>query len=575
MVYVSPSNIPANFPTFHDSLNSSSHNRAFLSLRLTVSVLLRRESEDDQIDLEMASFVRITVLIWADILAAYAMWVMVTYLTNVWKLNFVHAAGIINICGGIALIMPIGFAFLVDTVMGDYAMLLLSSIAYSIGLSFLAMSTPPVLSKSTGTCSAYRPECIGDTQRVLFYTALALIAVGISGHLVSLESFLNESQMEDDDGGKTPWKIGGIFGVVLVPIIGGIALPYIKPWSIRFGIPAIFSLVATLLFASGSNAYEFKGPQGSPLTTVVRVFVASASKIFHQCPEDANELYERRDIVQPVPHTRGLRCLDKAATILPPPQTQEEQEKNRWRLCSVTEVEETKIGIRMVPMWLTFIICGVVLSIGNTYFLEQANHMNRKVGHLKVPLPIFLMFYEFAKSEFSKIYFNLAKCLGRSGSKRYAPPIGIAVAMVFSVLCCITAAKVETRRLNVIRSHDLVDKPDKRIPMSIFWLLPQFLLLGTLHGICEKSIVDFFKDQAPPSMRRYLVFFSNGVFGLGSMASVLSVYIVGKFSERKGNLNWFQDTLNRSRLDNYYWTLAVLSTVNLVFYILVGNVLQL
>uniref|UniRef100_A0A5B7BGM8 Uncharacterized protein n=1 Tax=Davidia involucrata TaxID=16924 RepID=A0A5B7BGM8_DAVIN len=515
----------------------------------------------------MASFVRITVLVWADILAAYAMWVMMTYLTNVWKLNFTHAAGIINIWGGIALIMPISFAFLVDTLMGNYAMLLLSSIAYSIGLSFLSMSTPPVLSKSTGTCSAYRPECIGDAQKVLFYTALALIAVGISGHIVSLESFITEqttSQMEDDDGRKTLWQIVGIFAMVPVTIIGGIALPYIKPWSIRFGIPAICTLVATLLFVSGSSAYKCKGPQGSPLTTVFRVFVASASKTSHQCPEDVNELYERRDLNQLVPHTRGLRCLDKAATILPPPQTQEEQEKNRWRLCRVTEVEETKIGIRMVPMWMTFIICGMVISIGNTYFLEQANRMNRKVGHLKVPLPIFLMFYDFAKSQSSQIYFSLAR------SKQYAPPIGIAVSMAFSVLRCITAAKVETRRLNVIKTHDLVYKPDKRIPMSIFWLLPQFLLLGALHGISENSIVGFFKDQAPPSMRSYRGFFSHGVFGLGNMASVLSVYVVGKVSEKGGKPNWFQATLNRSRLDNYYWTLAALSAANLVWYILVA-----
>lgn len=517
----------------------------------------------------MASFVRIIVLLWADILAGFAMWVMVTYLTNVWKISFTHASGIVNIWGGISFLLPVPFAFLVDTLMGNYSMLLLSSIAYSIGLGLLSMSTPPVL--TSGTCSEYRPECIGQTQKVLFYTALALIAVGISGHLVSLRTFLAEQttseteNVETEMGGKILWQIAGIFAVVLVAIIGGLALPYIKPWSIRFGIPAICTLVATILFLSGSCSYKFNRPQGSPLTTVLRVFVASASNIFEPLPTNSYWLYEKVDTdLHLLPHTRGLRCFDKAA-ITSPRKTQEEQEKNQWRLCRITEVEETKIVIRMIPMWLTFIVCGLVLSIGNTYFLEQANHMNLKVGHLKLPLPFFLLFYNFAKSLFAKLYTKMASSFGR-----YGPPIGIAVSMIFSILCCTTAAKMETRRLGVIKSHGLLDKPNDKIPMSIFWLLPQFLLLAALDGISGHSIAKFFADQAPPSMKKYLLFFTDAVLGLGIMSSVLSVYIVGKVSERGGKPSWFQYTLNKSHLDNYYWTLAALSAVNLVLYMLVA-----
>ncbi|KAI7996621.1 Protein NRT1/ PTR FAMILY 5.5 [Camellia lanceoleosa] len=444
----------------------------------------------------MATFVRITVLIWADILAGYAMWVMMTYLTNVWKINLTHAAGIINIWGGIASIMPLGFAFLVDMFTGHYAMLLFSSVAYCIGLGFLSMSTPPVLSKSTHACSAYKPECIGHTQKALFYTALSLIAVGISGHTVSLPPFFTAQTTASNDrdtGRKLLWQIVGIFGIILVPIIGGIALPYIKQWSVRFGIPAICSLVATLLFLSGSCSYKYDKPQGSPLTTVFRVFVASVCKMCQPLPSDGNELYEKDGTdAKLMPHTGSLRCLDKAAIILAN-KTREEQEKTRWRLCRVTEVEETKIGIRIIPMWLTFIACGIISSIGNTFFLEQANHMNRKLGRLNLPLPILLMFYDFSKSQFAKLYFTLTKYLREAGLKHYAPPIGIAASMTFAILTCITAASVETRRLSVIRKHGLLDKPDEKIPMSMFWLLPQFSLLGALDGVAENGIMSFSK----------------------------------------------------------------------------------
>ncbi|KAK2966123.1 hypothetical protein RJ640_018376 [Escallonia rubra] len=514
------------------------------------------------------------VLLWADVFAGYVMWVMITYLTDVWKISFTHAAGIVNIWSGVAMIMPIGSAFLVDTLIGNYSMLLLSSIAYSIGLGFLAMSTPPVLHNATGTCREYRPECIGHVQQILFYAALALIAVGISGHVISLGSFSAEqttSDTEEDDETKTRkflWQILGIFAIILVLVIAATALAYIKPWSVRFGIPAICTLVATIIFLGGSCSYNYESPKGSPLTTVFRVFAASAAKLFQQLPSDSNQLYEKDEPdFKPLPHTPSLRCFDKAAIMLPTP-TQEEQEKNRWRLCRVTEVEETKMGIRMIPMWMTFIICGVVLSIGNTYFLEQANHMNRKVGRLTVPLPFLLVLYDFSKSQFAKIYAGLAKCLGK-----YAPPVCIALAMLFSILCCITAAKVETRRLDVIRRHGLLDKPDEKIPMSMFWLLPQFILLAGLDQIFNMSITGFLINQAPATMKtkEYLDIFTTGVLGLGTAGSVLSVYIVGKISEKGGKPSWFRYTLNKSRLDNYYWTLAALSAVNLVLFIVVAS----
>ena len=162
------------------------------------------------------------------------------------------------------------------------------------GVSCLAMSTPHVLPDATRNCDAHKPGCIGDAQKVLFYTALALIAIGIAGHITSLESFLKQ-QMEN----QSPGKVVAVVSVIIFPVVGCIALPYIKPWSVRFGIPAICTVVATFLFTTGSCSYKPSGPQpdGSPLTTVCRVFVASASKMFRHQLQNDNQ----------APHTRSLR----------------------------------------------------------------------------------------------------------------------------------------------------------------------------------------------------------------------------------------------------------------------------
>ena len=163
------------------------------------------------------------------------------------------------------------------------------------GVSCLAMSTPPVLSNAVGNCGEYKPHCVGDDQKVLFYIALALIAIGISGHITSLESFLNQQQ-EDNSEQLRPLQAAGGLGVILLPIVGCIALPYIRPWSVRFGIPAICTVVATFLFTTGSCLYRRTEPQGSPLTTLCRVFVASASNMCRHLPSNDNQ----------VPRTRGL-----------------------------------------------------------------------------------------------------------------------------------------------------------------------------------------------------------------------------------------------------------------------------
>jgi peptide/histidine transporter 3/4 len=74
----------------------------------------------------------IAVLSWADSLAWYAMSVMMTYLTNVWKLDLTHAAAIVNVSSGAANILPIAMSVLADTFLGHYCIILLANIAYSI-----------------------------------------------------------------------------------------------------------------------------------------------------------------------------------------------------------------------------------------------------------------------------------------------------------------------------------------------------------------------------------------------------------------------------------------------------------
>ncbi|XP_059428685.1 protein NRT1/ PTR FAMILY 5.5-like [Corylus avellana] len=500
------------------------------------------------------------------------------YLTEFSGLDTSHAAAILNACKGVETLMPIGMAFLVDSFVGEYCMLLFSSLSYSFGMIYLAMST---LSKFGGYCGEKRPNCIHAAQFVMFYISLLFIAIGVSGHKASLRSFLEqqmpsqtESDHQDGEKRKKPRKLRRFFrkhfAKILLMSIASTPISLTPSWSVKFGIPAIGMVVATILFMCRSDSYKYANKsQGSPLTVVSRVFVASASKMFCPLPRDANQLHENRRNSQYVPHTHGLRFLDKAAIVVPA-QTLEQQEQNRWTLCSVTEVEEKKIFIRMIPMWIIFIMCGIVSSVGDTYFLEQVWNLDDTVGIVKAPVFMLLVLQDIAKFMFATV----TKKLTKNGSRKYAAPIGMIIAMLFSVVCCITAAKAETMRLDVIKKYWLHNSKND-IPLSMFWLLPQFLLLGALDGISHNLLGDrehgfsniacFFNGGVPDSISSYLLIVSDSVFGFGIWGGVISVYMVDKIKP-----SWFQKTLNESHLDNYYWTLAVLSSINLVFSILVA-----
>ncbi|KAL2932307.1 Protein NRT1/ PTR FAMILY 5.5 [Bienertia sinuspersici] len=398
----------------------------------------------------------------------------------------------------------------------------------------------------------YKPECIGEQQKQLLYAGLAFTAVGMAAHTACYAPFASEQAEGGGGGGVVASDSCDCYvacccvgcRIHLIAFVALLVASFVKPWATLFGICAILGaisfIVCFILMLISCYNNSISRPQGSPLTTVFRVLFAAFSKSFYPRPLDPNE-----------------------------PSLQE-QEKKRWNLCEVTEVEETKLAIRTIPIWMTFIVCGIISSLNATYFLEQAKTLDPRVGKAKTPLILLFWLYDHFKSWFFPNFCLLRYFVTHNNDTRYyyynSPRVGIIIAMMYATLSCIAAAKIETRRLGVIKVDGLID--EKIVPMTIFWLLPQYALLGGLDGLYSLFAYNFSVDQAPISMIKYFHLFARGFFGLGVIASVVSVYIVGEISKAITGNNWFQNTLNSSRLDNYYWVLATLSALNLVIFVI-------
>lgn len=67
-----------------------------------------------------------------NMFAGYILWLMMVYLTNVWKLELVHAAAIINVWMGLSKVLPVVFAHLADAFLGNFFVVLFSSLSSMI-----------------------------------------------------------------------------------------------------------------------------------------------------------------------------------------------------------------------------------------------------------------------------------------------------------------------------------------------------------------------------------------------------------------------------------------------------------
>lgn len=135
--------------------------------------------------------------------------------------------------------------------------------------------------------------------------------------------------------------------------------------------------------------------------------------------------------------------------------------------------------------------------------------------------------------------------------------------MFLSALSMVIAAFVEMKRLKMARDYGLIDTPSATIPMSIWWLVPQYVLFGVSDGLTMVGLQEFFYDQVPDELRSAGLAVYLSIFGVGSFLSSFLVSAIEKATGGDGRDSWFANNLNRAHLDYFYALLAALSAVEL------------
>lgn len=345
-----------------------------------------------------------------------------------------------------------------------------------------------------------------------------------------------------------------------------------KGWGWGFGTPTIIVILSILILLAGSRFYRYQRPTGSPFTRFAQVLVAALINKWHgvgrqNCSVDV--LYElteseKSDIpgARKLEHTKQYSFLDKAAmttTTAPRPSN-----SSRWRLCTVTQVEEFKSFLRILPIWATTIALSISFAQLSTFFVSQAKIMDRKLSpNFTIPTGSVTIFgalngliviplYEMVLVPFTRRFTGHPR--GMTSLQR------IGVGLFISIFALISAATIEKKRRESQNPSDV----------TVFWLLPQFFLVGSAEVFAYVGQLEFFYDEATDGTRSLSSAMFLSEIGIGSWLNTGLVKIVLRLSggEEKG---WLRNDLNRSRLDYFYWVIAGINMLNFCGYVVVAK----
>jgi dipeptide/tripeptide permease len=264
-------------------------------------------------------------------------------------------------------------------------------------------------------------------------------------------------------------------------------------------------------------------------------------------------LFERDGVIN--------RFLDKAA-IVEHGGGGGAESRGPWRLATVTRVEETKLVVGMAPIWVATLGFGMAAAQVSTFFIKQGSVMDRRLGAHFV-LPPASVFAASAAAMIATVALYdraLAPCLRRAtgGERGLSILRRVGVGMAVAVAAMAVAAAVERRRLR------------SPAPVRVAWLVPQFALMGVADGFALPGLQEYFYEQVPDGMRSLGIGLYLSVVGAGSFLSSAVITAADRASSRGGRVGWFGRDLDHSRLDLFYWLLAVIGAVNLAFYTFVA-----
>ncbi|KAL6551515.1 hypothetical protein OROGR_007669 [Orobanche gracilis] len=490
---------------------------------------------------------------------------LVTYLTDVMKMSDSSAAKFVNGWVGCTFMLPLIVATLADSYWDRYTTILASSLLYSAGL--LALTSTSVRWPWSSTNKAHSISSLS--------CSLYMISIGQGGYNPSLQAF-GAAQLENEEdlpltnmddkssssGSKSKFFQWWYFGICCGSLMGVSIMSYIQDnlgWGLGFAIPTLSMLVSILMFLCGSRLYMRKQSgiaNGKSFEDIVLAVKATLSKMIHGGNGDCLSRDEYNLDELELQEKEAL-CNQDAQNDDPGPVVNHEE---RFQ-----PLQAAKTVLRLLPVWIMLLPFAVIFQQPATFFTKQGMTMKRNIGpKIKIPpaalqssitvsIITLMPFYD-------RIFVPLVRVFTRD-EKGITVMQRMGIGMFLSVIAMIIAAVTERKRLEISRIAGVLNG---EVPFSIFWLLPQYVLLGISDIFTVVGMQEFFYSEVPVRMRTMGIGLYTSVFGVGSFLSAILISVIERLTSSGGrDGNWFADDMAKARLDKYYWFLALSSVTSM------------
>lgn len=268
-----------------------------------------------------------------------------------------------------------------------------------------------------------------------------------------------------------------------------------------------------------------------------------------------------------------------------------------WRLCTVTQVEELKCLLRVIPAGVASTCIAAMAAQMNTLFEVQAAAMNTQVtGWLAIP-PASIHLFSIAGSIATGAAYNaggarlLGRCLGPCSGRRRRqglpqPPFSPitpsphrrhhqqqyqqhhhhhhqasslqvqGTSIFLGIVTMAAAAAVEAARLRAAAAGRT---------LSVLFLVPQTFLVGVCTNLMYAGSLNFFYTEVSDGMRTVSGAVSLLFLGAGNY---LSSVLVAAVAEVTG---WIPSDIDDGHVDYFYGLLAAILAAALALFLVYAH----
>lgn len=513
---------------------------------------------------------------------------LLVYFTTVFNMSSISATNLLNIFNGSANFGTLLGAFFSDTYFGRYKTLGFACVASFLGMLVLTLTAIVPGLRPPRCAAAETANCRGPTlgQMTFLIGGLILLVTGAGGIRPCNLAFGADQFDPDTESGKRAitsffnWYYFTLTFAVMISVTFVVYIQAQVNWGVGLGIPAFFMFLSCALFFMGTKIYVKVEPQGSPLVSVGRTVVVAFKKRNMQWPQESSvslfDYVPHQSINSKLHHTDQFRCLDKAAII-----TEEDRfnpdgsAANPWKLCSIQQVEELKCLIRVLPIWVSGIIYNIAVVSMTNYAVFQALQSDRRLGRgkFKIPAASYSIFTNLTVTIWVPLYDRivmprLRKVTGKIDGITLLQKLGIGI--VLMIITLIVNALVEYyRRIYALTMPTLGIEPQRGTISSLsgLWLVAPLTIAGLSEAFSMIALVEFYYKQFPENMRSIGGAFLFCGLAMSNYLSSLLQAVVVKISGGSNKMNWLAEDLNKGRLDLFYYLIAGLELINLVYFL--------